>query len=149
MKKHMGKKMYPVIHFEMPAADPARVRKFYESAFGWETNSLGPDMGDFTLAFTTDTDEKTRMPQKRGAINGGFFKRTEPAEQTKITILVDDVRDAIKRIEAAGGKISGEPYEMPDVGLFATFTDTEGNLVTIYEDRSPDPTPEQQALLTE
>ena len=70
----MNNKMDPVIHFEMPAEDTERVRKFYESAFGWQTTPLGPEAGDFVLAFTIETDEKTRMPKKRGAINGGGSK---------------------------------------------------------------------------
>jgi uncharacterized protein len=126
--------MDPVIHFEMPAEDSERVRRFYESAFGWQTTPLGPEMGGFVLAFTTETDEETRIPRKRGAINGGFYKRTEPNQPVKFTILVDDIREAMKRIEAAGGKVLGEPIEMPGVGYFADFEDTEGNVTTINQD---------------
>jgi predicted enzyme related to lactoylglutathione lyase len=126
--------MDPVIHFEMPANDTERVRKFYENAFGWQTTPLNPEMGDFVLAFTIETDEKTRMPQERGAINGGFYKKTEPDQQVKLTILVDDIREAIRKIEAAGGKALGEPFELPGVGLFASFVDTEGNVVSINQD---------------
>jgi predicted enzyme related to lactoylglutathione lyase len=130
----MSKKMDPVIHFEMPAKDQERVRKFYESAFGWQTTPLGPEAGDFVLAFTIETDEKTRMPKKCGAINGGFYKKTKPDEHVRLTILVEDIREAMKKVEAAGGKVLGEPIEMPGVGLFATFTDTEGNLATLNQD---------------
>src|SRR5687768_10211715 len=56
-------KMNPVIHFEMPAQDRQRVRKFYEKAFGWQTQEMGPDEGNFVLAFTTDTDEN-RTPKQ-------------------------------------------------------------------------------------
>jgi uncharacterized protein len=130
----MSNKMDPVIHFEMPANDTERVRKFYENAFGWQTTQLNPEMGDFVLAFTIETDEKTRMPQKRGAINGGFYKKTEPDQQVKLTILIDDIREAIRKIEAAGGKVLGEHFELPGVGLFAPFVDTEGNVVSINQD---------------
>jgi predicted enzyme related to lactoylglutathione lyase len=126
--------MNPVIHFEMPAEDKERVRKFYESAFGWQTTPLGPELDDFVLAFTIETDEKTRMPKKRGAINGGFYKKTEPGQGVKLTILVEDIQEAIKKIEAAGGKVLGEPFELPGVGLFASFVDTEGNVVSINQD---------------
>lgn len=128
------KKMDPVIHFEMPADDSERVRKFYESAFGWQTTPLGPEMGDFVLALTIETDEETRIPRKRGAINGGFYKRTESNQPVKVTILVDDIREAMRRIEVAGGRILGEPIELPGVGLFVDFEDTEGNVATINQD---------------
>lgn len=137
----MSKKISPVIHFEMPAEDRERVGRFYESVFGWQLQQLGPEMGNFVLAFTTETDEN-RMPVERGAINGGFYERTEPDQHTKITILVDDIREVMKRIEGAGGTVlggvqePGEPDDMPGIGLFAQFIDTEGNVATIYEDTS-------------
>ena len=126
--------MDPVIHFEMPAENTERMRKFYENAFGWQTTPLGPEAGDFVLAFTIETDEKTRMPKKRGAINGGFYKRTEPDQHTRLTILVEDIQEAIKKVESAGGTSVGEVQEMPGVGLFALFKDTEGNLLTLNQD---------------
>jgi predicted enzyme related to lactoylglutathione lyase len=144
--------MYPVIHFEMPADDSGRAKHFYETVFGWQVTPMGPEMGDFALAFTTETDPATRMPTKRGAINGGFYSRTDADQQIKLTILVDDIGEMLKRVKAAGGRFvpdadGNEVYELPGVGLFATFVDTEGNAVTIYEDRSPNPTAEQRALL--
>lgn len=143
----MSKKVFPVIHFELPAEDPKRARGFYEGVFGWQITSLGPELGDFHLAFTTETDPETRMPKRLGAINGGLYPKAEPDQHTNITILVDDIREVLKEVEAAGGRVQGDLADIPDVGLFANFTDTEGNLVTLYEDHSPHPTPEQQALL--
>lgn len=126
--------MDPVIHFEIPADDSERVRRFYERAFGWRTTPLGPEPGDFVLAVTVESDEETRIPRKRGAINGGFYRRTEPGQAVQFTILVDDIREAMQKIESAGGKVLGEPFELPGVGLFATFTDSEGNLAQINQD---------------
>jgi predicted enzyme related to lactoylglutathione lyase len=130
----MSGKMDPVIHFEMPAEDMERVQKFYGSAFGWQTISLGPDAGGFVIAFTSETDAETRMPEKRGFINGGFYKKAEPGQGVKLTILVDDIHEAIKKIKAAGGTVLGEPFELPGVGLFVSFIDTEGNVATINQD---------------
>jgi len=131
--------MDPVIHFEMPAKDTSRVQRFYESVFGWKITPLGPEAGGFVLAFTTETDEN-RVPKKVGAINGGFYERTEPDQQVRLTILVDDIWEAIEKVKAAGGTVvggsmnPGGPDEMPGVGLFAAFIDTEGNLATLYQD---------------
>jgi predicted enzyme related to lactoylglutathione lyase len=131
-------KMNPVIHFEMPAEDKDRMRKFYETAFGWQTRQLGPEMGNYVLATTAETDEKG-MAKTPGAINGGFFEKTEPDQQTRITIHVDDIRAAMKQIEKAGGKAlggmtkPGEPDEIPGVGLYATFIDTEGNHASLLQ----------------
>jgi predicted enzyme related to lactoylglutathione lyase len=128
-----NKKIDPVTHFELPAQDIERARRFYESSFGWKTVPLGPEAGNFTLALTGEVDEN-RIPKKRGLINGGFYERTEPSQQTKVTILVDDIRAAMKKIEAAGGQVLGEPFEQPGVGLFVDFIDPEGNRLTINQD---------------
>jgi predicted enzyme related to lactoylglutathione lyase len=124
----------PVIHFDIPTDDSERARRFYESAFGWQTTRLGPEMGDYVLAFTVETDEETRLPAKRGAINGGLHERTAEDRHVKLTILVDDIREAMSKIEAAGGTIVGEPVELPGVGLFVSFVDTEGNIGTVNQD---------------
>lgn len=94
----MSKTMNPVIHFEMPAKDVDRVQTFYEDVFGWRTEALGPEAGGFALAFTTDTDEN-RIPKKIGIINGGFYPRSGPDEHIKLTILVPDIRAAMKKVE--------------------------------------------------
>ena len=130
--------MNPVVHFEMPAEDKARMRKFYESAFGWQTQQLGPEMGNYVLVTTTETDEN-RMVKTPGTINGGFYEKTGPDQHTRLTISVDDIRQATKKVEASGGKVlggmqkPGEPDEIPGVGLYVTFIDTEGNKVSILQ----------------
>jgi predicted enzyme related to lactoylglutathione lyase len=131
-------KMNPVVHFEMPAEDRSRMSRFYESAFGWKTEQLGPDMGDYVLATTTETDEN-HMIKTPGHINGGFYEKTGPDQHTRITIAVDDIRAAMKKVEEAGGTAlggmqqPGEPDEIPGVGLYATFRDTEGNIVSMLQ----------------
>jgi predicted enzyme related to lactoylglutathione lyase len=126
--------MDPVIHFEMPVDDTERACTFYERAFDWQTTPLGPEMGNFVLAMTTETDPSTRIPNKRGAINGGFYQR-EAAQQTiRLTILVQDLQAAIIKVRQAGGTLVTESFEVPGVGLFATFADTEGNLVQLNQD---------------
>lgn len=57
-------KMNPVVHFEMPAEDRKRMAEFYTKVFGWKTEQLGEDMGNYVLATTTDSDEKG--PKKAG-----------------------------------------------------------------------------------
>jgi len=47
--------MDPVVHFEMPYEDGSRMAKFYATAFGWQTQGLGEEMGNYVLATTTET----------------------------------------------------------------------------------------------
>ena len=126
--------MNPVVHFEMPTQDRNRMADFYSKAFGWKTKMLGPDMGEYVLVTTTETDEHSR-PKKPGAINGGFYQKSadKPAQYPSVVVAVDDIKDAMKKVTKAGGKVLGEPMEIPGYGLYVSFFDTEGNRVSMMQ----------------
>ncbi|RJR14928.1 VOC family protein [Candidatus Microgenomates bacterium] len=125
--------MNPVVHFEMPAEDRVRVKKFYEEAFGWQMTQLGADMGDYLLAATTPTDQKTQRPTEPGAINGGFFQKGQAGTVPHLVISVDNLAEHMEVVKKNGGKIMGEPMDIPGIGKFVMFADTEGNLVGMLE----------------
>jgi len=129
----MSVKMNPVVHFEMPYENGVRMAKFYESAFGWQTQMLGEDMGNYVLATTTETGESG--PKRPGAINGGFFPRKPdwPEQHPSIVVAVDDIRESIKNVTDAGGEVLGEPMEISGVGQYVSFIDTEGNRVSMLQ----------------
>lgn len=128
------KKKSPVVHFEMPANDRKRMADFYANVFGWEANMLGEDMGNYVTVTTTDVDEHM-MPLRAGAINGGFYpKQAGTLEQhPSIVIAVDDINRSITDIKAAGGQVLGEPVQIPRVGKYISFIDTEGNRCSILQ----------------
>lgn len=130
-------KMNPVVHFEMPYDDHKRMSKFYAEAFGWQMQKLGKDMGDYVLATTTETDAN-RMVKTPGAINGGFFpKKTDwPAQYPSVVIAILDIKEAIHKITEAGGKVLGEPMQIPGIGQYVSFIDTEGNRVSVLQPSS-------------
>jgi predicted enzyme related to lactoylglutathione lyase len=125
--------MDSVVHFEMPYDDAARVTAFYRSAFGWSTETMGADMGHYVLATTTATDAKG--PTTPGAINGGFFQRSAemPAQFPSVVIAVDDIRASMDKVRKAGGNVLGEPMEIPGVGKYVSFMDSEGNRVSMLQ----------------
>lgn len=126
-------KKNPVVHFEMPYESSERVAKFYSDAFGWEMNNLGEQMGDYVLATTTEIDEN-KMVKTPGNINGGFFSVASGAPPyPSVVIAVDDINEAMKNISNSGGNIIGEPMEIPGIGQYVSFTDTEGNRVSILQ----------------
>ena len=125
--------MNPVVHFEMPYDDRSRMAKFYASAFGWQAQLLGDDMGNYVVVTTTETDESG--PKAAGRINGGFFpKRPDwPAQHPNVVIAVDDIGAAMRKVAQAGGRVLGEPMAIPGVGQYVSFTDTEGNRVSMLQ----------------
>ena len=130
----MSTKMNPVVHFEMPYEDRERLVKFYSKTFGWQMQKLGKDMDDYVTAATAETDEN-RMVKRPGAINGGFFPKKPdwPAQYPSVVIAVDDINDAMKRVADAGGKVLDKPVEIPGIGQYVSFIDTEGNRVSMLE----------------
>jgi len=126
--------MNPVVHFEMPAEDIKRMAAFYTSAFGWHTQQLGPEMNNYVVVTTTDTDAAGR-PTVPGTINGGFYPKeaSSQAPIPSVVIAVNDIQAAIINIKEAGGTVLGEPVQIPGVGWYVSFLDTEGNRSSILQ----------------
>jgi len=125
--------MDKVVHFEIPVDDPARAKEFYGSVFDWGLNDA--DMGGgvvYTTVQTIATDENM-MPKEPGAINGGIMRRTADTPAPVITIQVDGIDDVLKKIEAGGGKTVQPRTEIPNMGAFAYFKDSEGNTLGLWE----------------
>lgn len=125
--------MNPVVHFEMPYDSAERVAKFYQSVFGWQMQNMGPNMGDYVLATTTETGQTG--PKKPGAINGGFFPKKPdwPMQHPSVVVSVDNIHQAIQKVADAGGQVLGQPMEIPGVGQYVSFADTEGNRASILQ----------------
>ncbi len=125
--------MDPVVHFEMPYDNGKRMATFYEKAFGWETRMLGEEMGSYILATTTEMTKTG--PKKRGQINGGFYPKKPdwPAQYPSIVIAVDNMEKSMERVMAAGGNVLGEPMDIPGVGRYVSFLDTEGNRISMLQ----------------
>jgi predicted enzyme related to lactoylglutathione lyase len=124
--------MNPVVHFEMPAENRDRMAAFYTGVFGWQTQMLGEDAGNYVLVSTVESDESGR-PKEPGAINGGFFMKTTDNGAPSVVVSVDDIKAHVKKVSAAGGKVLGEPVEIPGIGWYVSFIDTEGNRVSMLQ----------------
>jgi predicted enzyme related to lactoylglutathione lyase len=120
-----------VVHFEIPTENKERANTFYQTAFKW---NLIPMQGmDYTSAITTPSDEQTGMPSTPGAINGALFPRTENLKTPIITIDVEDVDAALAQVESAGGSVAQAKDAVPGMGYYAYFTDTEGNVLGLWQ----------------
>ncbi len=123
--------MRGVVHFEIPADDVARAKEFYGSVFDWQLQDM-PDM-DYTMARTTEVDEQTQVPASPGAINGGLVPRSADTPTPVVTVDVESIDQALKQVEAAGGRVVRPRTEIPGMGAFAYVTDTEGNTLGLWE----------------
>ncbi|MBC5783614.1 VOC family protein [Ramlibacter sp. USB13] len=131
--------MDPVVHFELPYDDRERIARFYQSAFGWKLEMLGQEMGNYVLATTAEQDLMPQGKANRGAINGGFFQRSPemPGQHPSVVVGVQDIRAAMRRVKEAGGEVLGEPMEIPGVGPYVAFYDTERNRLSMLQPLMP------------
>lgn len=119
-------------HFEIPADKPERARKFYADTFGWKMNVM--EGMEYTMVSTGPVNEQG-MPQAPGFIGGGIGKRSKTLEHPVVTIMVDEIDEAVKRVEKHGGKIIQKKTPVGDgsMGWTAYFKDSEGNTVGLYQ----------------
>jgi predicted enzyme related to lactoylglutathione lyase len=119
-----------VVHFEITADNVERAHGFYRDAFGWDMTSV-PGMA-YTMVVTTPVGPDG-MPAEPGSINGGMLHREGPLTSPILTVDVDDIDDALARLEKAGGKTVIGRQEVGDMGFSAYFEDTEGNLLGLWQ----------------
>ena len=116
--------MSRVVHFEIPADDPERAIKFYESVFGWRIEKWeGPI--EYWLVMTGPEDEP--------GIDGGLTRREDPATTIENFIDIKDLDASLKAVRSQGGEITRPRMAVPGVGWLAYIKDTEGNVFGLME----------------
>ncbi|MHA1916170.1 MAG: VOC family protein [Promethearchaeota archaeon] len=120
--------------FNLPVDDMARAKEFFSKTFGWAFMATGMD-GDHHFATTVPTDENG-LPTEPGGINGGLLQRGAYKQQvTSIFIKVKSIDDTLEKVDTNGGKLVLTKVPMADFAYLAQIKDTEGNLISLWEDR--------------
>jgi predicted enzyme related to lactoylglutathione lyase len=118
-----------VVHFEIPYDDGDRARQFYSSTFGWQIMPM-PEMS-YTIVMSGPSGDQG--PTEAGFINGGMMQREGAFTSPNVVIDVDNIEDALKAVNDAGGMTVSDREPVGDMGFAAYFKDTEGNLVGLWE----------------
>ena len=121
---------HTVVHFEIPADDVEKLRKFYSALFGWKIERT-PGPVEYWGIATVPVNEKG-MPQRPG-VNGGMMKRQNPEHKPVNYIAVESVDEYVKKIEALGGRVIVPKMEVPGIGWWASALDPEGNQFAILQ----------------
>jgi predicted enzyme related to lactoylglutathione lyase len=118
---------HTIVHFEIPADDVERAKKFYSELFGWEF-SAPPGFEEYWVFDTGDPEQDA---------GGGLMARQAPGQGIVHYIQVESVADYVTKVQALGGEVIFPRSPVPEMGWFAQFLDTEGNCFAIWEsDRS-------------
>jgi uncharacterized protein len=122
--------MPTLVHFEIPADDVERSRKFYTDLFGWKIEKWpGTDAGDMQYWTVTTTDSKGN----KASVGGGMMKRQNPQQQIINFIDVKSIDEYSSEVEKLGGKVVVSKMAVPGMGYFAVCHDTENNSFGLWE----------------
>ena len=111
-------------HFEIPADDPDRAKRFYAGLFDWGFQDV-PGFEGYHL-FTT--------PVGQEGMGGAIGKRGESApEKLRTYIHVDSIEATLPKVTELGGTVIEPKAEVPGQGWYAVFADTEGNELALWE----------------
>jgi predicted enzyme related to lactoylglutathione lyase len=122
-----------VVHFEIPYDDGDRARRFYKDAFDWQVQEM-PGL-DYTLVTTGPSGDQG--PTESGFVNGGMLAReASPSNGPVITVDVESIDVALERITELGGSTLLAKQPVGEMGFTAYVTDTEGNVLGLWETAS-------------
>jgi uncharacterized protein len=109
----------PIVHFEITAREPERLRTFYSQLFSW-------DIGDGPLM---------NIAPGLGGPEPGPAGHIRHSERTGVTLYVQvrDIRGSLAQAAALGGAVTLEPFDVPGGPTIAGITDPEGNPVTLVQ----------------
>ena len=121
---------HTIVHFEIPAQNVEKLRKFYSNVFGWKIEKAqGPI--EYWLIETVPVDEQMRT--LRPGVNGGIYKK-ERAELKPVNYFsVESIDEYEKQITKQGGRIVSSKQEVMGVGWIAVAVDPEGNQFAVLQ----------------
>ena len=121
----------PVVHFEIIGRDPAGLRDFYRSLFGWDFDTSGPvppavsEQGNYGYIEQATTKDGVGIP---GGVGGGVSHQP----RALVYVGVPDVAAALDQAERLGATRLWGPEQPPGRDLVVgQFTDPEGNVIGV------------------
>ncbi len=119
---------HTLVHFEIPASDPAKISNFYNQLFGWKFNKYeGAGMDYWLISHKEATSPDDTL--------GGLFKRNTPTEGFVNYFSTRNIDESLRKAEALGAKVAMPKQEIPQVGWFAVLHDPDGNVFALFQGR--------------
>lgn len=109
----------PVVHWEIEAVDPERLRSFYSALFNWDVGD-GPIM---SIGAGIGGPE----PGPNGHI------RATGRSGVTLYVQVLDIRASLEKTKELGGSVASEPFQLPGTPTMAAIADPEGNPVMLIQ----------------
>ena len=108
--------MPTIVHFEIPADDIERGKKFYRNLFGWKIEKWSGQSNrkDMEYWIITTTDDKGNKE-----LGGGLMKRQGSQQPIINHIDVKSVEEYSSKVQQLGGKVHISKTAVPGMGYFA------------------------------
>jgi len=117
--------MTTIVHFDVPAEDLKRAKIFYEKLFEWKIEPVPGPMEYYNIV--------TKDENGKEGIGGGMGKRGQPDQKITNYIGVSSIDEYVKKVQDLGGRIIMPKTTIPGFGYLATFLDSEGNTLGLWE----------------
>lgn len=116
---------HTIVHFEIPADNPAELSTFYSELFGWEITRTESPL-EYYLIKTGESDR---------AVNGAMLRR-RTADQVPLNyIRVESIDEYVDKAEQLGGRVLVQKEEVGDMGYFCILLDPQGNQIALWENK--------------
>lgn len=110
----------PVVHWEIGAADAAKLGTFYQELFGWQITPAGPE---YSLVAGAD-----------GGIGGGILQVSgHVPPYLTFYVQVDELEATLRHALGLGAGDVVPPTTMTGIGRFAMIEDLEGHPIGLLE----------------
>ncbi|TNC17279.1 VOC family protein [Georgenia sp. 311] len=119
-----------VVHFEIPFEDKERAKRFYGEIFNWTFDEM-PEL-DY-VGVSTGPAREDGMPDEPGYIGGGMTQRQGANTAPIIVLASADIDADLARVESNGGAVLEPKSPVAEMGFAAYFTDSEGNVVGLWQ----------------
>lgn len=113
----------PVVHFEVVSKDGKAIQEFYSKLFDWKLDTNNPD--DYGMVDHEDQGIPGGIGGTQGPENG----------HATFYVQVKNLQEALDKAESLGGKTVMPPLEIPEMVKMAQFSDPDGNLIGLVEER--------------
>lgn len=136
-KKIKDKNKIPtIVHFEIPADNVERARKFYSTLFGWKIERIevkkdGETMDYWMISTSSEGNDNGKSPH----LEGGLIKRQHPQQPNLNYISVSSIDEYSSKVKELGGKVVMPKTEITGYGFFAVCIDTENNAFALWESK--------------
>ena len=117
--------MPTITHFDIPADDIERAKKFYSDLFGWKIEKA-PGPMDYLFVYT-------KNEKGEEGVGGGIAKRDKPEDKITNFIDVPSIDEYMEKVKKLGGKVITPKMPVPGYGYLAVCIDTENNTFGLWE----------------